>query len=116
MDFCNDENKDFQDVYGDRQVNRMGYGCHAARRSRRNVTAAEIREAQSIAPVFCVQNMFNVMHRQDDSLVDALAVQGVAFVPYFPLGSISHLRFSTLSDVAGSLGAISAIGHPIVSK
>jgi len=56
------------------------------------------------------------MHRQDDSLVDALAVQGVAFVPYFPLGSISHLRFSTLSDVAGSLGATSAIGHPSESK
>jgi pyridoxine 4-dehydrogenase len=70
-----------------------------------NVTAAEIKEAQSIAPVVCVQNMFNVMHRHDDSLVDALAVQGIAFVPFFPLGGISPLQSSTLSDVAASLGA-----------
>lgn len=72
-----------------------------------NVTAAEIKEAQSIAPVVCVQNMFNVMHRQDDLLVDALEVQGVAFVPFFPLGGISPLQSSTLSGVAGSLGATS---------
>jgi len=72
-----------------------------------NVTAAEIKEAQSIAPVVCVQNMFNVMHRHDDSLVDALALQGIAFVPFFPLGGISPLQSSTLSDVAGSLGATS---------
>jgi aryl-alcohol dehydrogenase-like predicted oxidoreductase len=50
-----------------------------------NVTAAQVEEAQSIAPVVCVQNMFNVMQRHDDPLVDALAQQGIAYVPFFPL-------------------------------
>jgi aryl-alcohol dehydrogenase-like predicted oxidoreductase len=50
-----------------------------------NVTAAQVEEAQSIAPVVCVQNMFNVMQRHDGPLVDALAQQGIAYVPFFPL-------------------------------
>jgi diketogulonate reductase-like aldo/keto reductase len=61
----------------------------------------------SIALFVCVQNMFNVMHRHDDSLVDAFAVQGIACVPFCPLRGSSPLQSSTLSDVAGSLGATS---------
>lgn len=68
-----------------------------------------------IASVVCVQNMFNVMHRHDDSLVDALAVQGIAYVPFFPLGGISPLQSSTLSDVAGSLGDLDAGSAGVVA-
>jgi aryl-alcohol dehydrogenase-like predicted oxidoreductase len=50
------------------------------------VTAEQVAEAQSIAPVVCVQNFYNIAHRQDDSLIDSLAEQGIAYVPYFPLG------------------------------
>ncbi|NPT53202.1 aldo/keto reductase family oxidoreductase [Paraburkholderia elongata] len=70
-----------------------------------NVTAAQIKEAQSIAPVVCVQNMFNVMHRHDGPLVDALAQQGIAYVPFFPLGGFTPLQSATLSEVASSLDA-----------
>jgi aryl-alcohol dehydrogenase-like predicted oxidoreductase len=70
-----------------------------------NVTAAQIEEAQSIAPVVCVQNLFNVMHRDDDSLVDTLAQQGIAYVPFWPLGGFRSLQSSTLSAVASSLDA-----------
>lgn len=70
-----------------------------------NVTAAQIEEAQSIAPVACVRNMFNVVNRQDGRLVDALAQQGIAYVPFFPLGGFTPLQSSTLSEVASSLDA-----------
>ena len=50
------------------------------------VNAAQIAEAQSITPIVCVQNFYNIAHRQDDSLIDSLAEQGIAYVPYFPLG------------------------------
>lgn len=70
-----------------------------------NVTAAQVKEAQSIAPVVCVQNMFNVMNRHDGALVDALTQQGIAYVPFFPLGGFTSLQSSTLSEVASSLGA-----------
>ncbi|MCP3446116.1 oxidoreductase [Bradyrhizobium sp. CCGUVB14] len=56
-----------------------------------NATAAQVREAQRIAPVVCVQNHYNLVHRADDELVDALAEQGVAYVPFFPLGGFSRL-------------------------
>jgi aryl-alcohol dehydrogenase-like predicted oxidoreductase len=70
-----------------------------------NVTAAQIEEAQAIAPVVCVQNMCNVMHRHDDPLVDALAQQGIAYVPFWPLGGFRSLQSATLSAVASSLDA-----------
>src|SRR5438034_4208073 len=67
------------------------------------VNAAQVAEAQSIAPVVCVQNFYNIAHRQDDSLIDSLAEQGIAYVPYFPLGGFSPLQSDTLSSVAARL-------------
>lgn len=69
------------------------------------VSAAQIEEAQSIAPVVCVQNHYNLAHRGDDELIDALAAQGVAYVPYFPLGGFTRLQSETLSAVATRVGA-----------
>ena len=69
-----------------------------------NVTANQVTEAQRIAPVVCVQNQFNLAHRADDAFVDALAGQGIAYVPFFPLGGFTPLQSQTLSDVATSLG------------
>ena len=70
-----------------------------------NVTAAQVAEAQAIAPVVCVQNQYNLVHRADDALIDALGRQGIAYVPFFPLGGFSPLQSTTLSDVAVRLGA-----------
>jgi pyridoxine 4-dehydrogenase len=70
-----------------------------------NVTAAQLAQAQSIAPVVCVQNHYNLAYRNDDALLDALAGQGIAYVPFFPLGGFNPLQSSTLSDVAERLGA-----------
>jgi pyridoxine 4-dehydrogenase len=70
-----------------------------------NVTAAQITEAQRITPVVCVQNNYNLAHRHDDAMVDDLARQGIAYVPYFPLGGFTPLQSSTLSAVADKLGA-----------
>lgn len=64
------------------------------------VSAEQIAEAQSIAPIVCVQNFYNIANRQDDSLIDSLAEQGIAYVPYFPLGGFSPLQSNTLSSVA----------------
>jgi len=69
------------------------------------VNAEQISEAQSIAPIACVQNFYNVAHRGDDDLVDSLAEQGIAYVPYFPLGGFSTLQSSELEAVATRLGA-----------
>jgi aryl-alcohol dehydrogenase-like predicted oxidoreductase len=69
------------------------------------VTAEQLAEAQSIAPVVCVQNLYNVARRGDDALVDLTARQGVAFVPYFPLGGFSPLQSEALEMVAARLGA-----------
>ena len=69
------------------------------------VSAEQIAEAQSIAAVVCVQNFYNIANRQDDSLVDSLAEQGIAYVPYFPLGGFSPLQSDTLSRVAAHLKA-----------
>ena len=68
------------------------------------VTADQLAEAQSIAPVVCVQNLYNVARRGDDALVDLTARQGVAFVPYFPLGGFSPLQSDELELVAKGLG------------
>jgi aryl-alcohol dehydrogenase-like predicted oxidoreductase len=70
-----------------------------------NVTPAQIAEAQSIAPVVCVQNHYNLASRSDDALIDQLGAQGIAYVPFFPLGGFTPLQSSTLSNVAARLGA-----------
>ena len=67
------------------------------------VNADQVAEAQSIAPVACVQNFYNLAHRVDDELIDSLAQQGIAYVPYFPLGGFSRLQSDTLSAVATRL-------------
>jgi aryl-alcohol dehydrogenase-like predicted oxidoreductase len=64
------------------------------------MSAEQIKEAQSIAPVVCVQNFYNVAHRDDDALIESLAAQGIAYVPYFPLGGFSPLQSEELSRVA----------------
>jgi aryl-alcohol dehydrogenase-like predicted oxidoreductase len=69
------------------------------------VSAEQIAEAQSIAPLVCVQNFYNIANRQDDSLIDSLAEQGIAYVPYFPLGGFTPLQSDTLSRVAARLDA-----------
>jgi pyridoxine 4-dehydrogenase len=70
-----------------------------------NVTAAQVAEAQTITNVVCVQNMYNVAHRDDDAMIDDLNRQGIAYVPFFPLGGFTPLQSSTLNDVAKRLGA-----------
>jgi pyridoxine 4-dehydrogenase len=67
------------------------------------VNAEQIAEAQTIAPVVCVQNFYNLAHRVDDTLVDSLAAQGIAYVPYFPLGGFTPLQSDTLGSVARRL-------------
>jgi len=70
-----------------------------------NVTAAQVAEAQAITDIVCVQNHYNLAHRQDDALIDDLASQGIAYVPFFPLGGFTPLQSSTLSEVASVLSA-----------
>ena len=70
-----------------------------------NATAAQVAEAQAITDVVCVQNNYNLAHRHDDDLIDDLARQGIAYVPFFPLGGFTPLQSSTLSSVAGRLGS-----------
>lgn len=69
-----------------------------------NVNAEQVAEAQSIAPIVCVQNLYNIAHRDDDDLIDSLAAQGIAYVPYFPLGGFSPLQSNKLASVANRLG------------
>jgi pyridoxine 4-dehydrogenase len=69
------------------------------------VSAEQVTEAQSIAPVVCVQNFYNIGNRADDALIDSLAAQGIAYVPYFPLGGFSPLQSGTLDSVATRLQA-----------
>ena len=70
-----------------------------------NVTSAQVAQARAIAPVVCVQNMYNVANRADDALIDELAALKIAYVPFFPLGGFSPLQSEALSAVAGELGA-----------
>jgi pyridoxine 4-dehydrogenase len=70
-----------------------------------NVTPTQLAEARTITDVVCVQNHYNVAHREDDVLIDDLVRQGIAYVPYFPLGGFTPLQSSTLSSVAARLGA-----------
>ena len=70
-----------------------------------NVTATQIAEGRRICEIVCVQNYYNVAHRDDDAMIDDLARDGIAYVPFFPLGGFNPLQSSTLSDVAQRLGA-----------
>jgi aryl-alcohol dehydrogenase-like predicted oxidoreductase len=69
------------------------------------VSPEQLAEAQAIAPVVCVQDYYNIAHREDDALIDSLARQGIAYVPYFPLGGFSRLQSGTLEAVAARLHA-----------
>lgn len=69
------------------------------------VSARQLTEAQVITEIVCVQNFYNVAQRTDDKFVDALAAQGIAYVPYFPLGGFSPLQSSRLNEAAASLDA-----------
>jgi aryl-alcohol dehydrogenase-like predicted oxidoreductase len=69
-----------------------------------NVTSTQVKEARAIAPVVCVQNQYNLAHRDDDALIEELAGLGIAYVPFFPLGGFTPLQSSTLNTVAGRLG------------
>ena len=70
-----------------------------------NVTPAQIAEGRRICEIVCVQNQYNLVHRADDALIEDLARDGIAYVPFFPLGGFTPLQSSTLSDVADRLGA-----------
>jgi len=70
-----------------------------------NVTPAQVAEGRGICEVVCVQNQYNLAHRDDDALIDGLARDGIAYVPFFPLGGFNPLQSAALSEVAASLGA-----------
>ncbi len=70
-----------------------------------NVTAQQVADGRKITDIVCVQNQYNLAHRDDDALIDQLAAAGTAYVPFFPLGGFSPLQSSTLSAVAGRIGA-----------
>jgi aryl-alcohol dehydrogenase-like predicted oxidoreductase len=70
-----------------------------------NVTAKQVADGRRIAAIVCVQNQYNLAHRDDDKLIDDLARDGTAYVPFFPLGGFTPLQSSTLSEVASRLGA-----------
>jgi pyridoxine 4-dehydrogenase len=70
-----------------------------------NVTSGQLKQARRIGQVVCVQNHYNLVHREDDALIDELASSGVAYVPFFPLGGFTPLQSSTLLAVAAQLGA-----------
>jgi aryl-alcohol dehydrogenase-like predicted oxidoreductase len=70
-----------------------------------NVTATQVAEARRIAPIVCVQNLYNIAHRDDDALLDALAGDGIAYVPFFPLGGFTPLQSHALNAVAARIGA-----------
>lgn len=72
-----------------------------------NVNSSQLAEAQGIADVVCIQNHYNFAHREDDAFIDELAGQGIAYVPFFPLGGFSPIQSSTLDEVAKSVGASS---------
>ena len=72
-----------------------------------NVTAKQVSQGQTIAKIVCVQNLYNLAHRNDDALIDSLAESGVAYVPFFPLGGFSPLQSDALSRAADQCGATS---------
>ncbi|MEK6296148.1 MAG: aldo/keto reductase, partial [Paraburkholderia tropica] len=74
-----------------------------------NATVKQVQDAEKIAPIVCVQNHYNLVHRDDDALIDALidalAARGIAYVPFFPLGGFTPIQSSALSGIAQLLGA-----------
>ncbi len=70
-----------------------------------NATPKQVAEGRGMAEIVCVQNLYNLAHREDDALVDELAAAGIAYVPFFPLGGFTPLQSTALSDVAARLGA-----------
>ena len=70
-----------------------------------NVTSAQVAQGQQICEIVCVQNNYNLAHRDDDALIDELAGKGIAYVPFFPLGGFTPLQSTTLSEVAQQVGA-----------
>lgn len=72
-----------------------------------NVTPKQLGKAQTVTEIVCVQNFYNVAHRNDDAFIDALASQGIAYVPFFPLGGFTPLQSSELDRAAASLGVTS---------
>ena len=70
-----------------------------------NATATQVAEAHAITDIVCVQNNYNLVHREDDNLIDDLAAKGIAYVPFFPLGGFSPLQSSTLNEVASGMEA-----------
>jgi aryl-alcohol dehydrogenase-like predicted oxidoreductase len=70
-----------------------------------NVTMKQVEDARRIVPIACVQNMYNLVHRNDDAMIDALARDGIPYVPFFPLGGFSPLQSDALSAVAAGLDA-----------
>jgi len=70
-----------------------------------NITPRQLQEAQRITEVVCIQNFYNVANRSDDAFIDALAQQGIAYVPFFPLGGFTPLQSSVLDRVAASIQA-----------
>ena len=70
-----------------------------------NATPAQVAEARKITAIVCVQNMYNIVQRRDEALIDTLARDGIAYVPFFPLGGFTPLQSSALSAIAARLGA-----------
>ena len=70
-----------------------------------NISPRQLTEGQAITEIVCVQNFYNVAHRNDDAFIDNLAAQGIAYVPFFPLGGFSPLQSSALDAAAASLEA-----------
>jgi pyridoxine 4-dehydrogenase len=70
-----------------------------------NATQTQVEQARGLVNIVSVQNHYNLAHRDDDAMIDALAVDGIAYVPFFPLGGFSPLQSQTLSDVAAKLHA-----------
>ncbi len=70
-----------------------------------NATTGQVEQARGIAEIVCVQNQYNLAHREDDEMIDTLVAEGIAYVPFFPLGGFSPLQSETLSNVAARLGA-----------
>jgi pyridoxine 4-dehydrogenase len=70
-----------------------------------NATPSQVAEGRKVCEIVCVQNHYNLAHRTDNALIDELAGDGIAYVPFFPLGGFTPLQSSTLSDVAGRVGA-----------
>ncbi len=73
-------------------------------RSISNVTPTQVAEARRIVKFVCVQNLYNIAHQHDNALIDTLAEEGIAYVPFFPLGGFTPVQSSTLSSVAHGLG------------